>query len=40
MYLGSGLQIRYLRILERSEEYNPDRWVRYLTQSASFRVRV
>lgn len=40
MYNVSGLQVRYLRILESSKKYNPYRWVRYITKSSSYVCRV
>jgi AP-4 complex subunit mu-1 len=40
MYNVSGLQVRYLRILETSKAYNPYRWVRYITKSSSYVCRV
>jgi AP-4 complex subunit mu-1 len=40
MYNVSGLQVRYLRILETGKGYNPYRWVRYLTQSTSYVFRI
>lgn len=40
MFLCSGLQIRYLKIMERSSDYDPDRWVRYLTQAESYQFRL
>eukprot|EP00808_Paulinella_micropora_P011603 g78993.t1 len=40
MYNPSGLQVRYLRILEGSRSYNPYRWVRYVTRSNSYVCRL
>jgi len=39
MYNPSGLQVRYLRILE-NKSYNPFRWVRYVTRSSSYVCRL
>jgi AP-4 complex subunit mu-1 len=39
MYNPSGLQVRYLRILE-DKSYNPYRWVRYVTKSQSYVCRL
>lgn len=39
MFNPSGLQVRYLRILEK-ESYNPYRWVRYVTRSSSYVCRI
>eukprot|EP01006_Ploeotia_vitrea_P066629 TRINITY_DN95382_c0_g1_i1.p1 TRINITY_DN95382_c0_g1~~TRINITY_DN95382_c0_g1_i1.p1 ORF type:complete len:457 (-),score=22.93 TRINITY_DN95382_c0_g1_i1:47-1417(-) len=36
----SGLAIRFLKIEERSKSYNPSRWVRNITQAASYTCRV
>lgn len=35
----SGLQVRYLQVLNNTTGYNPYRWVRYVTQSNSYVVR-
>lgn len=40
MYNVSNLQVRYLRIAEKSKAYNPYRWVRYVTRSGSYVCRV
>jgi len=39
MFNPSGLQVRYLRILE-NKGYNPYRWVRYVTRSQSYVCRL
>lgn len=39
MYNPSNLQVRYLRILE-NKNYNPYRWVRYVTRSSSYVCRL
>jgi len=39
MYNPSNLQVRYLRILENAN-YNPYRWVRYVTRSSSYVCRL
>jgi AP-4 complex subunit mu-1 len=39
MYNPSNLQVRYLRILE-NKNYNPFRWVRYVTRSQSYVCRL
>jgi len=39
MYNPSGVQVRYLRILE-NKSYNPYRWVRYVTRSSSYVCRL
>jgi len=39
MFNPSGLQVRYLRILE-NKSYNPYRWVRYVTRSQSYVCRL
>jgi AP-4 complex subunit mu-1 len=36
----SGIQIRFLRLEERSKSYNPQRWVRNITQAASYVTRI
>jgi len=36
----SGLQVRYLRINSNEKNYNPFRWVRYVTRSQSYVCRV
>lgn len=40
MFNVSGLQIKYLRIEGKDKDYNPYRWVRYVTQSSSYVCRV
>ena len=40
MYNVSKLQVRYLRIAEQHKTYNPYRWVRYVTQSNSYVIRL
>ena len=40
MYNVSNLQVRYLRILENHKNYNPYRWVRYVTRSQSYICRL
>jgi len=40
MHNVSNLQVKYLRIQEQHKAYNPYRWVRYLTQSASYVARI
>lgn len=39
MYNVSGLQMRYLKVEER-EDYNPQKWIRYITQSSSYVYRI
>lgn len=40
MYNVSRLAVRYLRIAETTKNYDPYRWVRYVTQSSSYVCRV
>lgn len=40
MYNVSQLQVKYLRISETAAAYKPQRWVRYVTQSSSYEVRL
>ena len=37
MYNVSSLAVRYLRIAERHKSNTPYRWVRYVTQSSSYK---
>mmetsp|Transcript_1162 Transcript_1162/g.3964 ORF Transcript_1162/g.3964 Transcript_1162/m.3964 type:complete len:229 (+) Transcript_1162:40-726(+) len=39
MYVCSGLNIRFLRCLDRGRQYSPFRWVRYITHSDSYVFR-
>ena len=39
MYNVSNLQVKYLRIAEAAKNYNPYRWVRYVTRSSSYVCR-
>lgn len=36
----SGLNVRYLQVLNNAAGYNPYRWVRYVTQSSSYVIRL
>lgn len=40
MYTASGVHIRYLRIVESRLGYTPLKWVRYLSKSGDFQVRI
>ena len=40
MYNVSRLNVRYLRIAETTKNYDPFRWVRYVTQSSSYVCRL
>jgi len=35
----SGIQVRYLKILERTERYTALPWVRYITQNGQYQIR-
>eukprot|EP01125_Pyxidicula_operculata_P022975 TRINITY_DN9727_c0_g1_i1.p1 TRINITY_DN9727_c0_g1~~TRINITY_DN9727_c0_g1_i1.p1 ORF type:complete len:438 (+),score=98.67 TRINITY_DN9727_c0_g1_i1:18-1331(+) len=35
----SGIQVRYLKVLERVERYTALPWVRYITQNGQFQIR-
>eukprot|EP00347_Sterkiella_histriomuscorum_P012152 403369694 len=39
MYNVSNLQVKYLKIASTQKNYNPYRWVRYVTQSSSYVCR-
>ena len=39
MYNVSNLQVKYLKIASTVKNYNPYRWVRYVTQSSSYVCR-
>lgn len=39
MYAASGLQIRYLKVVEKSH-YETIKWVRYITKAGSFQYRI
>lgn len=40
MWNPSSMCIRFLRIIERSEQYKPQRWVRVITQANSYTCRL
>lgn len=40
MFNVSGLNLKFLHISERDQSYNPTRWIRYITQSESYVVRL
>lgn len=39
MYSASRIALKYLQILKRDKNYNPFRWVRYVTSSTSYTFR-
>ncbi|KAL5008054.1 hypothetical protein ScPMuIL_013635 [Solemya velum] len=39
-YTNTGLQIRYMRVYDRENSYVPFRWVRYITISDSYIVKI
>lgn len=39
MYAASRLHLKYLQILKKDRNYNPQRWVRYVTSSSSYTFR-
>jgi AP-4 complex subunit mu-1 len=39
MYSASRITLKYLQILKRDKNYNPYRWVRYVTSSTSYTFR-
>ena len=40
MHCTSKLQVRYLQIMKKAKNYQPYRWVRYLSTSNSYVIRV
>ena len=40
MYVCSGLQIRFMKVLDHSQMHAPKRWVRYITHSDSYVFRL
>ena len=40
MFNCSNIHISYLRIVERSEGYDPQKWIRYVTQPRSYCVYI
>lgn len=40
MHTCSGLQIRHLRVQDPEKAFNPFRWVRYITHSDSYVIRI
>jgi len=36
----SGLQVRYLKIIERTERYKAMPWVRYVTKAGDYQIRI
>ncbi|KAL3699168.1 hypothetical protein R1sor_017190 [Riccia sorocarpa] len=40
MFNASKLAVRYLQVVKKSKSYNPYRWVRYVTHSNSYVIRV
>jgi AP-4 complex subunit mu-1 len=39
MYSASRISLKYLQILRKDRNYNPQRWVRYVTSSNSYTFR-
>ena len=39
-FVCSNMQIRFLRVFDREHSYVPFRWVRYITTSDSFVVKI
>ena len=39
-YVCSGLQIRFIRVCERGQSYVPIRWLRYISVSDSYLVKI
>ncbi|MEW5310418.1 MAG: hypothetical protein WDW38_002217 [Sanguina aurantia] len=39
MYSASRIALKYLQILKKDKNYNPYRWVRYVTSSNSYTFR-
>ena len=39
MYSASRIALKYLQILKKDKNYNPFRWVRYVTSSNSYTFR-
>jgi len=40
MFNCSNIQIRFLRVMERNKNYQPHRWIRYITLSKSYICRI
>ena len=39
-HVCSGLQIRFLRVIDKDKSYTPIRWIRYITTSDSYIVKL
>jgi AP-2 complex subunit mu-1 len=39
MFTASGLQVRFLKVFEKSS-YQTVKWVRYMTKAASYQYRI
>ncbi|CAM6090870.1 unnamed protein product [Calypogeia fissa] len=40
MFNASKLEVKYLQVVKKSKSYNPYRWVRYVTHSNSYVIRI
>ena len=40
MFTASGLRVRFLRIQEKSPNYRPVKWIRYITKAGSYQHRI
>ena len=39
-FVCSNLQIRFLRVFDKEQSYVPTRWIRYVTASQSYLVKL
>lgn len=39
MFTSSGVNVRFLRVYDKSG-YNTNRWVRYITKSGGYQIRI
>merc|ERR1711968_373958 len=40
MFTASGLNVRFLKVMEHKHHYNTIKWVRYVTQVGSYQTRI
>eukprot|EP01116_Phalansterium_solitarium_P024605 TRINITY_DN9053_c0_g1_i2.p1 TRINITY_DN9053_c0_g1~~TRINITY_DN9053_c0_g1_i2.p1 ORF type:complete len:434 (-),score=145.45 TRINITY_DN9053_c0_g1_i2:279-1580(-) len=40
MFTASGLQVRFLKVLEQKQQYQAIKWVRYVTQAGNYQYRI
>lgn len=40
MFTASGLQVRFLKVVEKKNSYPTVKWVRYITKNGQYQIRI